>query len=156
MYETHVTVQGRLVADPVVKQGRDGGAPFTTFRVAQSERHPVRGEPGQWADSEPSFYDVTVFRAPGANAARSLRKGHPVVVHGKLRAEQNRLGRLIAAGKSDDEIITELYLAAVCRPPVAEELAASKDHIGRSMDRRQALEDVAWAVLNSKEFLFQH
>jgi single-strand DNA-binding protein len=84
MYETHVTVQGRLVADPVIKQSRDG-APFTVLRVAQSERRQVRGEPGQWADSEPSFYDVSVFRALGANAARSLRKGHPVVVHGKQR-----------------------------------------------------------------------
>jgi single-strand DNA-binding protein len=83
MYETHVTVQGRLVADPVVKEGRSGH--FTTLRVAQSERRQVRGEPGQWADSDPSFYDVTVGRGMGENAARCLRKGHPVVVHGKLR-----------------------------------------------------------------------
>ncbi len=88
MYETHVTVQGRLVADPVVKQGRSG--PFTVFRVAQSERHPDRGEPGRWTDSEPSFYDVTVFRGLGENSARSLRKGHPVVVYGKQRIRQFR------------------------------------------------------------------
>ncbi|WP_299447302.1 single-stranded DNA-binding protein [uncultured Phycicoccus sp.] len=88
MYETYTTVQGRLVADPVVKQGRYGD--FTTFRVAQSERHPVREEPGRWADSEPSFYDVSVSRGAGENAARSLRKGHPVLVHGRLRVRQFR------------------------------------------------------------------
>jgi single-strand DNA-binding protein len=88
MYETYVTVQGRLVADPVVKQGRSG--PFTTFRVAQSERHPDRGEPGRWTDSEPSFYDVSVFRGMGENAARALRKGHPVLVTGKQRIRQFR------------------------------------------------------------------
>ncbi len=86
MYETPITVQGRLVADPVVKQGRNGS--FTTLRVAQSERHQVRGEPRQWVDSDPSFYDVTVGRGMGENAARCLRKGHPVVVHGKLRVRQ--------------------------------------------------------------------
>lgn len=86
MYETITTVQGRLVADPVVVEGR--GGPFTKFRIAQSERHQVRGEPGRWADSDPSFYDVSVFRGPGENAARSLRKGHPVVVHGRLRVRQ--------------------------------------------------------------------
>ena len=86
MYETFVTVQGRLVADPVVKEGRHGH--FTTLRVAQSERHQVRGEPGRWADSDPSFYDVTVNRGMGENAARCLRRGHPVVVHGKLRVRQ--------------------------------------------------------------------
>ncbi len=90
MYETHVTVQGRLVADPVVKEGRSGL--FTTLRVAQSERHQVRGEPGQWADSDPSFYDVTVGRGMGENAARCLRKGHPVVVHGKLRVRRFQRG----------------------------------------------------------------
>jgi single-strand DNA-binding protein len=83
MYETPITVQGRLVADPVVKQGRNG--PFTTLRVAQSERHPKRGEPGQWVDSEASYYDVTTYRGMGENAARCLRKGQPVVVTGKLR-----------------------------------------------------------------------
>lgn len=88
MYETYTTVQGRLVADPVVKQGRYGA--FTTFRVAQSERHQVRDEPGRWADSEPNFYDVSVSRSSGENAARCLRKGHPVVVHGRLRVRQFR------------------------------------------------------------------
>jgi single-strand DNA-binding protein len=83
MYETHVTVQGRLVADPVVKESRHG--PFTTFRVAQSARRQVRGEPGQWTDTDPSYYDVNVYRGIGENAARSLRKGHPVLVHGTLR-----------------------------------------------------------------------
>jgi single-strand DNA-binding protein len=88
MYETITTVQGRLVADPVVKQGRHG--PFTTFRVAQSERHRDPSEPGRWTDSEPSFYDVSVYRGMGENAARCLRKGHPVVVHGKVRVRQYR------------------------------------------------------------------
>ncbi|WP_404352980.1 single-stranded DNA-binding protein [Phycicoccus jejuensis] len=88
MYETHVTVQGRLVADPVVKQGRAG--PFTVFRIAQSERHQDRSEPGRWTDSEPSYYDVTAYRTMGDNASRSLRKGHPVVVTGRQRVRQFR------------------------------------------------------------------
>ena len=35
-------------------------------------------------------------------------------------------------------------------------MTAAKKHIANSKDRRLALEDVGWAVLNSKEFLFQH
>ena len=63
---------------------------------------------------------------------------------------------MIAAKKSDDEIITTLYLAALSRKPVAEEMAAAKKHIASSKVRREALEDIGWAILNSKEFLFQH
>ena len=63
---------------------------------------------------------------------------------------------MLKSGKSDDAIIQSLYLTALSRQPAAEEVAASKAHIARSSDRRQALEDIGWAILNCKEFLFQH
>ncbi len=78
------------------------------------------------------------------------------LVHGKLIHAENRLRKRAAEGKSDAEIIRELYLAAFCREPSEEELAAAAGHIAAQPDRLQALEDVFWAVLNAKEFLFQH
>lgn len=78
------------------------------------------------------------------------------VVHNKLRDDAGRIPRMIKAGKKDEAIIDSLYLVALSRPPAAEELAASKAHIAKSADRRQALEDIGWAILNCKEFLFQH
>lgn len=84
MNETYVTIRGRLTADPVARTTRTG-APMTTFRLATSARRPVEGQPGQWADTEPSFYDVVSYRALAGNLAASLRKGQPVVVHGKQR-----------------------------------------------------------------------
>ena len=95
-------------------------------------------------------------RSGESNLSQALQMINGPVVHNKLRADEGRIAQMIAAGKSDDEIITTLYLAAVSRPPVPEELAASKQHIAAQSDRRMALEDVGWAVLNSKEFLFQH
>jgi len=47
-------------------------------------------------------------------------------------------------------------MAALSRPPSSEEMQATVTHIGASESRRFGLEDVGWAVLNSKEFLFQH
>ena len=55
-----------------------------------------------------------------------------------------------------NEIIRDFYFAAYCRPPGADELETALDHIGAAEDSRQALEDLVWALLNSKEFLFQH
>ena len=84
MNETYVTIRGRLVADPTARTTRLG-APMTTFRIAQTSRRQVQGQPGQWEDTEPSFYEVIAYRSLAANSAVSLRKGHPVTVHGKQR-----------------------------------------------------------------------
>ena len=84
MNETYVTIKGRLTADPNVRTTR-AGAPMTKIRIAQSARRPVPGQPGQWEDTEPSFYDVVAYRSLAANIAVSLRRGQPVTVHGKQR-----------------------------------------------------------------------
>jgi len=80
--------------------------------------------------------------------------GGPVVAV-KLASADNRVGRLIAKRLDDAAIIEELYLAALARPPTAQELADMKAHVGSEPDRRKALEDVLWALLNSKGFLFR-
>jgi len=82
MNETYVTIKGRLVADPTVRTTR-AGAPMASFRIASSVRRPVSGQPGVWADAETSFYDVVTYRALAANVGVSVRKGHPVTIHGR-------------------------------------------------------------------------
>ena len=82
MNETFVTIRGRLVADPIVRTTR-AGAPMASFRIASSVRRPVAGQPGVWADAETSFYEVVAYRALAANVGVSVRKGHPVTIHGR-------------------------------------------------------------------------
>ncbi|MBX3451102.1 MAG: DUF1553 domain-containing protein [Planctomycetaceae bacterium] len=95
-------------------------------------------------------------RSSESNLSQALQMINGPVVHNKLRADNGRIHTMMQAGKSDDEIIESLYLVGLSRRPDAEELAAAKQHLANSQDRRQGLEDVGWAVLNSKEFLFQH
>jgi hypothetical protein len=95
-------------------------------------------------------------RSDESNLSQALQMINGPVVHNKLRDDNGRIARMITAGNSDQEIITTLYRAGLCRDPSSEELRISQEHIGGSMDRRLALEDVGWAILNSKEFLFQH
>jgi hypothetical protein len=73
-----------------------------------------------------------------------------------LEQPGNRLDRLLASGRSAREMIEELYWIALTRPPTAEGLDAMTRHIESSDNRRAALEDIAWALLNSKEFLLRH
>lgn len=86
MNEIYVTVSGRLVADPEARNTRNG-VPFAAFRVASTARR-VNRSTGEFEDAGTSFVSVTAFRSLGANAAHSLHKGDPVVVHGRMRVNQ--------------------------------------------------------------------
>jgi hypothetical protein len=71
-----------------------------------------------------------------------------------LAKPDNRLGKLIDAGRSDAQILDELYLAALCRLPTEVERKAALRLIARG-ERRAALEDVLWSLVNAKEFLLR-
>ena len=73
-----------------------------------------------------------------------------------LEARDNRIGRLLEAGTPGPEIIDELALAILSRPPTTAERDSFLNHVSRAEDRRKAWEDVAWALINSKEFLLRH
>ncbi len=77
-------------------------------------------------------------------------------IRGKLSARGNRIGRLLDVGATDAAILEEFTLAALCREPSSAERDRFLSHVARSSDRRKAWEDVAWAILNSKEFLLRH
>ena len=72
-----------------------------------------------------------------------------------LSHQENKIGQLLKNGKDDLEIIDELYWSILTRPPVDEEWSAFLSYLNLSSNRRSALEDVAWSLLNAKEFLLR-
>ncbi|MBX7168781.1 MAG: DUF1549 and DUF1553 domain-containing protein [Pirellulales bacterium] len=95
-------------------------------------------------------------RSTESNLSQALQMINGPLVHEKLRHADNRFRKLAAAGKTDPEIVTELYQVALARQPNQAEIDAACKHVAAQPDRLQGLEDVCWAVLNAKEFLFQH
>lgn len=95
-------------------------------------------------------------RSNESNLSQALQMINGPVVHNKLRDNNGRIATMIAANKPNEEIITEMYMAALSRKPLEAEMNAATKHVTAAADRRLALEDVGWAILNSKEFLFQH
>jgi hypothetical protein len=77
------------------------------------------------------------------------------LLNGLLSEPDNRIGRLLASGKPLPEVIDELYLTALCRPPAPQERERALELVGRAKDRRAALEDLVWGLVNAKEFLLR-
>lgn len=95
-------------------------------------------------------------RSSESNLSQALQMINGPLVHGKIRDEKNRVRAMLAAGKTNPEIVTELYQAAFARRPSEQELATAVGHVEKSGDQMRGLEDVLWALLNANEFLFQH
>ena len=66
--------------------------------------------------------------------------------------------RIVAkdADVSVEEKITRLYFWVYSRPPVDDEVAIARAHIEKTENKQQAYEDILWALVNTKEFLFNH
>jgi single-strand DNA-binding protein len=96
-----VTIEGNLTSDPELRYLADG-TPVCRLRVAVNTRR--KDSDGQYADTEPEFYDVTVWGSAAPNAAESLDKGTAVVAAGDSwteaytdRAGERRTKRVLRA-----------------------------------------------------------
>jgi Protein of unknown function (DUF1553)/Protein of unknown function (DUF1549) len=63
---------------------------------------------------------------------------------------------LLKRGQTPEQIIANLYLRCLSRPPSAEELAKLKAFCKAGSAPEQVLNDVFWSLLNAKEFVFNH
>jgi hypothetical protein len=78
-------------------------------------------------------------------------------LHAKLSHEAGAVARLVRQQPDDGALAEELYLTFYSRPPTARERAAAVEYLrGAPGARRQAAEDLAWSLLNSLEFVFNH
>jgi hypothetical protein len=73
----------------------------------------------------------------------------------KLKSPTGRLTKLLAKQPDNGRVIEQLYLSTLSRPPTDEERDVITGLL-QDGDRDESLQDVFWALLNSKEFAFQH
>jgi hypothetical protein len=132
-------------------------------------------------DESQQNYFLTVFgkpkresaceceRSPDANLAQSLHLLNSAEIQGKLTAPGGRAARLAADPRPDAEKVKDLWLAVFARYPTPAEVKNAQDYVAKRTAapsdakkaaggdaRRQAYEDLLWALINTKEFLFNH
>jgi hypothetical protein len=76
----------------------------------------------------------------------------------KCAAKDGTVEALVTSGLPDYRMVEELYLSALSRYPTDGELVQIVEILNgaHASQRRSAIEDVFWAVLSSREFLFNH
>jgi hypothetical protein len=77
-------------------------------------------------------------------------------IQARLADDQGRLKQWADSQRPPPELIVELYWTALGRAPSATERAACEQVLQQEPDRFTALQDMTWALLNSKEFVFRH
>jgi hypothetical protein len=149
-------------------------------------REEFRGHPGRRALQLPDVavesYFLTAFGRPSrVTAADSERQQEPSItqalhvingdtINRKLRAKQGLIEELVAGDVDHATAVERVYLAALSRRPTGEELRTLTQAMDRTIAaaapdaaagasgnaRRHVLEDLVWAVLTGREFLFNH
>ncbi len=128
---------------------------------------PLGSRAVQVADGSASTYFLTTFgRATRESVCSCEVKMEPTLSQSLHLLNGDTTGQKIAAGgliarrlaekKAPQEIIEELYVRCMSRKPVLHEKTAFEVLLANEPDKQKALEDVFWALLNSREFMFNH
>jgi hypothetical protein len=91
---------------------------------------------------------------PSISQALDLINGE--ALQNKLKHPEGTIATLLKGGKPDAAIIEELFLMTFARRPTPKERADTARIIAQAPNREEGLQDVLWALVNSKEFMFQH
>ena len=77
-------------------------------------------------------------------------------LHQKVISDSGRAAELAASQKKPQEIVEELYLLVYSRFPSDDEMKVAVQILQQEgTPRRQAIEDIMWALLNTPEFVFK-
>lgn len=96
-------------------------------------------------------------RDNGSNMLQALHFLNGKAIQARVQSPGGRAAQLVGRKLADKEIVTELYLWSVARHPDERELKASMGYLKTHAERRpEAVQDLLWALLNSRDFVLVH
>ncbi len=139
-----------------------------TQTVTAFDAMPDRTRAGSLPDASFKSYFLTVFgrpeattaceceRASDSTLAQSLHFANSKDLIAKLADTNGLASSLANRTSSHEENVRELYVRAFSRKPNETELKPAIEYIDGKSNKLEAYQDLTWAVLNCKEFLFNH
>lgn len=120
-----------------------------------------------WDNRMPSYFLQLFGRPARVSVCECERSSEPSVsqalhlmnaeeIEAKIRSRRGVARKLADGGKTPAAIVEELYLSTHSRFPTKAEVSAVLDLFNRNeaITRREAVEDVLWTLLNTKDFLY--
>ena len=138
----------------IFENGQGGQAPLGT-RAIQLEVPDIYPSDFLQLYGRPNLLQIPEVKAsPSLSQALHMLAGTTYTE--KISGKGGRLDRLLQEDASQQEVIQELYLAALSRFPSPLELAELEAVLGKRPDMRRAWEDLVWSLVTSREFAFNH
>jgi hypothetical protein len=121
-----------------------------------------------WDNRMPSYFFRIFGRPVRYSVCECERSNEPSItqalhlmnspeIMSKIRARRGTARLLADSKKTPEEIVDELYLNVLARYPREKERTLLVDSFKQGgVDRRSAVEDVLWTLLNTKEFIYNH
>ncbi len=101
--------------------------------------------------------DPPCERTTDTSVVQALHLMNSPRLHDKITRDSGRAAGLAKSDREPAAIVEELYLRTYCRLPTSEELRVALEFFAEcGDDRRRAVEDLLWALVNTPEFVFEN
>lgn len=95
-------------------------------------------------------------RSSGVVLGQALNLVNGPVIAESIADPENRISKLVATETDDRKLVDELFVSILCRPAKPAEIETGVKAIQEAGDRLAGAQDLAWALINSPAFLFNH
>jgi hypothetical protein len=107
-------------------------------------------------DRPPRSSPCECARSNGASLSQVLHLTNSPEIEDKIGSDKGRVAGMVKDKVAVEKAIEDIYLAAFARLPSAEEKQKGLEYVGKQKEPRRGLEDLVWALLNTREFMFIH